>query len=133
MHARFGLAGHTVLGTMFVYPGDDALLSLARTVLLSPGAKDSSASGSPSEECAPHPVIAGAASTAGRPVRASRLSAARSSRSAHIACTKVDGVLVCRAIGSQADAVRQALASIWSLIRPGLIGRAATPPRIWST
>jgi urease accessory protein len=52
---------------------------------------------------------------------------------AQLACTKVDGVLVCRAVGSQADAVRRALASIWSLIRPHLTGRAATPPRIWST
>jgi urease accessory protein len=49
------------------------------------------------------------------------------------ACTKVDGVLVCRAIGPQADAVRKTLASTWSLIRPQLMGRAATPPRIWST
>jgi urease accessory protein len=90
MQARFGLAGHTVLGTMFAYPADDALLELARTVSLTQGA-------------------------------------------AQLACTKVDGVLVCRAVGSQADAVRRALASIWSLIRPHLTSRAATPPRIWST
>jgi urease accessory protein len=90
MQARFGLAGHTVLGTMFAYPADDSLLELARTVSLTSGA-------------------------------------------AQIACTKVDGVLVCRAVGSQADAVRRALASIWSLIRPHIAGRTAVPPRIWST
>jgi urease accessory protein len=90
MQARFGLAGHTVLGTMFAYPADDALLELARTVSLTQGA-------------------------------------------AHLACTKVDAVLVCRAVGSQADAVRRALVSVWGLIRPHLTGRTATPPRIWST
>ena len=89
MQARFGLAGHTALGTMIAYPADQALLELARTVSMAPGF--------------------------------------------HVACTKVDGVLVCRAIGSQADAVRRALASIWSLIRPHIAGRTATPPRIWST
>ena len=92
MQAPFGLAGHTVLGTMFAYPADDALLELARSVSL-------------------------AATDGG----------------ARLACTKVDGVLVCRAVGSQADAVRRALTSIWSLIRPYITGRPATPPRIWST
>lgn len=105
MQARFGLAGHTVLGTMFAYPADDALLELARSVLLT-------------ANCAP---AADSASVAG------------SAPLAHIACTKVDGVLVCRAVGSQADAVRRALTSIWSVIRPRIAGRAATPPRIWST
>jgi urease accessory protein len=90
MQSRFGLAGHTVLGTMFAYPADDALLELARSVSLTAGI-------------------------------------------AHLACTKVDGVLVCRAVGPQADAVRRAFVSIWSSIRPQIAGRAATPPRIWST
>ena len=49
------------------------------------------------------------------------------------ACSKVDGVLVCRAIGPQADAVRRHLASVWSLIRPQIVGRPAAPPRIWAT
>jgi urease accessory protein len=49
------------------------------------------------------------------------------------ACSKVDGVLVCRAIGPHADAVRKHLASIWSLIRPQVAGKPATPPRIWAT
>jgi urease accessory protein len=107
MHAAFGLAGHTVLGTMFAYPAHDALLELARTVSLSPGAL---AEGS------------GASARAGP-----------SAGAAQIACTRVDGVLICRALGSQTDAVRRALTNIWSLIRPHIIGRAATTPRIWST
>jgi urease accessory protein len=105
MQARFGLAGHTVLGTMFAYPANQALLELARTVSIASSGSSSSDTASP----------------ALRP------------GDAMLACTKVDGVLVCRAIGSQADAVRRALTSIWSLIRPHIAGRAATPPRIWST
>jgi urease accessory protein len=88
MQARFGLAGHPVLGTMFAFPADDALLAVARSVVV---------------------------------------------ESVLSACTKVDGVLVCRAIGPQADAVRQTLTSIWALIRPHVIGRAVTLPRIWAT
>lgn len=49
------------------------------------------------------------------------------------AATKVDGVLVARATGPRADAVRKQLALIWSAIRPHVAGRPATPPRIWST
>ena len=88
MTARYGLSSHTVLGTMFAFPVDDALLELARTV-----------------------SIEGVVS----------------------ACTKVDGVLVCRALGSQADAVRKLLTAIWAAIRPTIANRAATPPRIWAT
>jgi len=108
MHARFGLAGHTVLGTMFAYPADPALLDLARTVSLPADGNGSHATRAPLSSVAP-------------------LS------EAHLACTNVDGVLVCRAIGSQSDAVKRALTRIWSLIRPQITGRAATPPRIWST
>jgi urease accessory protein len=108
MQARFGLAGHTALGTMFAYPADDALLELARS------ASSGVASADEAQSAAAPP--AGAAS----PV-------------AHITCTKVDGVLVCRAVSPEADAVRRALTAVWSAIRPRIAGRAATPPRIWST
>jgi urease accessory protein len=50
-----------------------------------------------------------------------------------VASTKVDGVLVTRATGPHADAVRKQLALIWSSIRPHVAGHPATPPRIWST
>jgi urease accessory protein len=88
MTARYGLAAHTVLGTMFAFPADEALLELARSV---------------------------------------------SCEGALSACTRVDGVLVCRAVGSQSDAVRKQLASLWTLIRPHVAGCPATPPRIWAT
>jgi len=88
MHARFGLAGHPVLGTLFAYPADDALLRLARTVL---------------------------------------------SDGVLCACTKIDGVLVCRAVGAQADAVRRLFVNVWSRLRPAVVGREAVLPRIWAT
>ena len=111
MQALFGLGGHTVLGTMFAYPADEALLELARSVAL-----DTNAHNAFTPDAFEVPIGAGTVRAAAR-----------------IACTKVDGVLVCRAVGSQADAVRRALVSIWSLIRPHVTGRAASPPRIWST
>jgi urease accessory protein len=88
MSAPFGLAGHTVLGTMFAFPADDALVALARSV-----------------------TTEGVVS----------------------ACTKVDGVLVCRAAGAHADRVRHVLAAVWRAIRPTIANRPAVPPRIWST
>jgi urease accessory protein len=88
LQARYGLAGHTVLGTLFAFPADDALLALVRTV---------------------------------------------SVEGVLMAITKVDGVLVCRATGTQGDAVRKALTHVWSLARPPLTGREARPPRIWAT
>ena len=94
MKAQYGLASHTVLGTMFAFPADDALLTLART------AADERAS---QVEGVSH------------------------------ACTKVDGVLVCRAVGAHADKVRTVLSSIWSAIRPAIASRPAIPPRIWAT
>ena len=96
---------------MFAYPANEALLELVRA-MLTPADDAHLASGS---------------------LASNAQDGAANSRPPMIACTKVDGVLVCRAVGSQADAVRRALASIWSLIRPHVAGRAATPPRIWST
>ena len=124
MQARFGLAGHTALGTLFAYPADGALLELARSICGGSRLMDG--------EPATHAAIASARQAADSQ-SASVPSKRTQSTAAHIACTKVDGVLVCRAIGSQADAVRRALAAVWSLIRPQIAGRAATPPRIWST
>jgi urease accessory protein len=50
-----------------------------------------------------------------------------------VACTLVDQVLVCRAIGARADRVRLAFTAMWQALRPGLLGREAVPPRIWAT
>lgn len=53
--------------------------------------------------------------------------------SAHLACTLVDEVLVCRALGPRADLMRRAFVGLWTVLRPALLGREAVAPRIWST
>jgi urease accessory protein len=50
-----------------------------------------------------------------------------------IACTLVDEVLICRAIGPRADHLRGAFVELWRTLRPLLLGREAVSPRIWST
>jgi len=52
---------------------------------------------------------------------------------ANVAATLVDGVLMCRALGSQAEQVRRIFVSLWQAIRPQLLGRPAVLPRIWAT
>ncbi len=41
--------------------------------------------------------------------------------------------LVVRHLGARAEEARAFVKAIWSLVRPGLFGRAATAPRIWAT
>ena len=106
MLAPFGLAGDPVLGTLLAYPADSALLESVRGVL---------ADGVTGEAAPRSPSIAG------------RLGAVTA------ACSCVDGVLVCRAVASQADAVRRVFIEIWRRIRPVVAGRAAVAPRIWAT
>jgi urease accessory protein len=50
-----------------------------------------------------------------------------------VACTLVDGVLVCRALGMRADRVKHAFVDLWRALRPALVGRRAVTPRIWAT
>jgi urease accessory protein len=45
----------------------------------------------------------------------------------------VDGVLVLRALGPQAEPVRRLFIDAWTRLRPEIIGRVAVPPRIWNT
>jgi urease accessory protein len=49
------------------------------------------------------------------------------------AVSLVDGILVLRALGAQAEPVRNLFVGAWTRLRPGVIGRDAVPPRIWST
>ena len=88
MHAPFGLASHAVLGTMFAYPADDAMVAAARSI---------------------------------------------SAEGVQVACTRVDGAFVCRAVAAQADAVRRLFIEIWRRLRPAIAGREAVLPRIWAT
>ncbi|NEV65044.1 urease accessory protein UreD [Thiorhodococcus minor] len=47
--------------------------------------------------------------------------------------TRIDDLLVARALGQATDRVRAKLTAVWASIRPSLLGRPATLPRIWAT
>lgn len=49
------------------------------------------------------------------------------------AVSRVDGVLVLRALAPQAQALRLLFIEAWRTLRPGIIGRQAVLPRIWNT
>lgn len=49
------------------------------------------------------------------------------------AATLMNGVLVCRYLGHEAQAGRRLFAAAWAALRPGLLGRPALAPRIWAT
>lgn len=50
-----------------------------------------------------------------------------------LACTLIDGVLVCRATARRADRLRQRFVQWWQALRPQLLARRAVAPRIWAT
>jgi urease accessory protein len=50
-----------------------------------------------------------------------------------LACTLVDGVLICRATAQRTDRLKQAFVRWWQALRPALLAREAVIPRIWST
>lgn len=47
--------------------------------------------------------------------------------------TQLDGVVVCRYLGDSGERARLHFHRLWALLRPIVIGRAPTPPRIWLT
>ncbi len=49
------------------------------------------------------------------------------------AVTRVAQVLVARVRGDSAIGARTHLATLWRALRPAFLGRAAVPPRLWST
>jgi urease accessory protein len=72
------------------------------------------------------------------PAGAPELELARTSAQANcaglmLACTLVDGVLVCRATAQRTDYLKQAFERWWRALRPALLAREAVTPRIWST
>jgi urease accessory protein len=93
--ARWGLAGHSALGTALAYPADAATLERARASL-----------------------------TSGALANCAGLT---------IACTLVDEVLICRALATRADQLREAFVGWWRAVRPAVLGREAVAPRIWKT
>jgi urease accessory protein len=49
------------------------------------------------------------------------------------AVTCLDGLLVCRYLGSHTERARQRLGAAWQVLRPAVLGREAHVPRIWYT
>lgn len=47
--------------------------------------------------------------------------------------TLINGVLICRYLGAQAEHARRAFIAVWRVIRPRLVGQKACEPRIWAT
>jgi urease accessory protein len=47
--------------------------------------------------------------------------------------TLLPELLVVRYLGHDAETARRYFEQLWALLRPELIGRAAVPPRIWTT
>jgi len=47
--------------------------------------------------------------------------------------TRLPGLLLARYLGPRADDAHDYFARLWQLLRPTLIGREASPPRIWRT
>ena len=62
-----------------------------------------------------------------------RFDAAACRRIEGIAVTELPGVLLARYLGASTETARQLFVRLWSILRPALCGRAAAPPRIWST
>ena len=50
-----------------------------------------------------------------------------------VACTLLDGVLCCRVAAMRADQLKRIFIQLWSALRPLLLGRSASAPRIWAT
>lgn len=68
------------------------------------------------------------------PATSAILAATRSlTQEVEFAATLVDGVLVCRGLGAQAESVKRSFVRVWQAIRPLMIGREAVMPRIWAT
>jgi urease accessory protein len=68
------------------------------------------------------------------PATAAQVNLVRELLQDHLAAVSlVDGVLILRALAPQAEAVRHLFIAAWRVLRPGIIGREAVPPRIWNT
>lgn len=50
-----------------------------------------------------------------------------------LACTLVGKTLCCRGYAARADHLKQVFIDVWSALRPELLGRRPTVPRIWMT
>lgn len=51
----------------------------------------------------------------------------------HLGSTLLDDLLVVRVLAAQGEPVLRGLRALWQVLRPRLLGRAASVPRIWAT
>jgi urease accessory protein len=65
------------------------------------------------------------------PATISDLEVARTDES--LSCTLVDNVLLCRLLNNDGHRAKQAFVQLWQRLRPSIVGREATLPRIWAT
>jgi urease accessory protein len=47
--------------------------------------------------------------------------------------TLIEGMLLVRFLGGQAERARERLVRVWEVLRPRVLGRPAQRPRIWNT
>jgi len=47
--------------------------------------------------------------------------------------TRIEDMLICRALDQRADRLRQFFEQVWALLRPDRVGRSICTPRIWAT
>jgi urease accessory protein len=80
-----------------------------------------------------HPVVATLAVAGPDPIEAGPVREALKDRTVEglYALTSIGGVLVGRFLGGRAEAARQWLSAVWSVVRPGFAGCQACEPRIW--
>lgn len=62
-----------------------------------------------------------------------RCRAVSSHGDSHCGVTALPGILVARYLGASAEAARSYFVALWRLVRPALLGREVSVPRIWST
>ena len=92
------------------------------------------------------PLLESPAGLAGRPVSGTLLAAAPqipddvllrcrslTPDSGEAAVTRLPGVLVARYLGDSSEAAKHFFRRLWAALRPALLGRDATEPRIWRT
>jgi urease accessory protein len=76
---------------------------------------------------------------AGKPIAASLLNVIREdaanamSGTGGFGITQLKSVLVARYLGDSSEVAKQMMTRVWQKIRPAMLGRAATAPRVWNT
>jgi urease accessory protein len=51
----------------------------------------------------------------------------------HRGVTRIDNMLVCRALDNRSDQLREFFEQVWAIVRPDTLNCIAVPPRIWAT